>query len=260
VRGRRIAGGALAAVALATAACAAEAPTTGPVEVGGGGGQAAGTSSESAPTAQPRRVDPRRGGFEVGFGEFAVTLEADAIRPGPVTFVVRNGGEMIHGFEMEIESEDDDNSGPGGGDDDGFKIEQPMFGPGETIRIDLDLAQGLYKVECWVANHDDLGMEALLEVRPDAPKVLREPAAGGGDAVQIQGFAFDPDVIEVTAATEVTWTNGDPEAHTVTADDGSFDSGPVDPDGTFAASFDQAGSFTYFCAIHPSMKGTVRVG
>lgn len=253
--GGRIAGAALAAVALVTVACGRSEPTASPVEVGGGATAEPGTGSASG----PRRVDPRRGGFEVGFGEFAVTLEAPAIRPGPVTFVVRNGGKLVHGYEMEIES-DEDSSGPGSGGDDGFKVEEPTFDPGETIRVDLDLGLGVYKVECFVANHDDLGMEALLEVRPDAPKVRREPAAPGGAAVAVQGFAFQPTTIDVPPGTEVTWTNNDPEAHTVTAENGEFESGPIEPDGTFATTFERPGSVAYFCAIHPSMRGTVRVG
>ena len=78
-----------------------------------------------------------------------------------MTFVVHNGGKLVHGFEMEIESGDSSGSGSG---DEGFKIERPTFDPGETIRVRMTLAPGVYKVECFVANHDDLGMEALLEV------------------------------------------------------------------------------------------------
>ena len=87
--------------------------------------------------------------------------------------MIHNGGELTHGFEME--AEDGDRSGPGGGDDDRFKVETETFGPGETVRLDLDLTPGLYKIECFVANHDDLGMEVLLEVREDAP--LQRPQA-----------------------------------------------------------------------------------
>jgi plastocyanin/uncharacterized cupredoxin-like copper-binding protein len=243
----------LAAATLVGAACGETEPSAGPVEVG----TESETSSpaETATHAGPRRVDPHRGGFEVGFGEFAVTLEAQAIRPGPVTFVVTNGGALVHGFEMEIEGQEGDSSGPGSGD--GFKIERPSFGPGETIEVLLDLAPGVHKVECWVANHDDRGMEALLEVRPDAPKIRVEVA---GDAVSIEGFAFGPDTLEVTAGTEVTWTNGDPEAHTVTADGGAFDSGSIDPGGSFSHTFTETGTYDYICSIHPSMMGRITVG
>lgn len=209
----------------------------------------------TTPVPEKKLVDPRTDGYEVGFGEFAITLEAPTIRPGPATFVIRNGGELVHGFEMD--AEEGDSSGSGGGGD-RFKVERPTFGPGETIRVELDLPPGLYKIQCYVANHSDIGMETFLEVRSDAPNVKQE--AGGGNAVTIQGFAFDPPAISVAVGGEVTWTNADPAPHTVTADDGSFDSGPKDLGGTFSATFDQPGSFPYHCEIHPTMTGTVTVG
>ncbi len=217
----------------------------GPVEAGQG-------AASPEATVGAERVDPRDGGFDVGFGEYAITLEAEAIRPGPVTFVIHNGGAEVHGFEMEIEGEDD-SSGSGG--DDGFKIERPTFGPGETIRVRVDLAPGIYKVECFVANHDDLGMEALLEVSPTAPLVRQGEASS--DAVAITGFAFEPATLRVAAGTEVTWTNGDPTPHTVTAEDGSFDSGSMDQGATFSAIVN--GPVTYVCEIHPTMRGTIEV-
>jgi plastocyanin len=136
-------------------------------------------------------------------------------------------------------------------------VERPTFGPGETIRVELDLPPGLYKIQCYVANHSDIGMETFLEVRSDAPKVRQE--ASGGNAVTIRGFAFDPAAISVAVGGEVTWTNADPAPHTVAADDGSFDSGPKDPGGTFSATFDQPGTIPYHCEIHPTMKGTITV-
>ena len=208
------------------------------------------------PSPEGPLVDPREDGFGVGFGEFAIALEAPAIRPGPVTFVIRNGGELVHGFEMEAE-EEGDSSGPGGGDEDRFKIEQPTFGPGESIRLNLDLAPSVYKIQCYVANHSDIGMEVFLEVRSNAPKVRQEST--GTNAVTIQGFAFDPPTTAVPVGTEVTWTNADPAPHTATAEDGSFDSGPLDPGGTFSMTFNEPGEVAYACAIHPSMKGTVTV-
>ena len=243
-----------AAGTLSAAACAGPSQTPSPPRVTLGE-QAADPGADQA--ARPRKVDPRKGGFEIGFGEYAVTLEAAAIRPGPVTFVVHNGGKLVHGFEME--SEEHDSSGPSSGE--GFKIERSSFGPGETIRIPLDLAPGVYKIECWVDNHDDLGMEILLEVRSDAPKVRQGPAGGaGGDQVALQGFAFAPEVLDVEPGTEVTWTNEDPADHTVTAEDGSFDSGAFGQGKTFSVTFDHSGRVAYFCAIHPTMKGTITVG
>lgn len=87
-------------------------------------------------------------------------------------------------------------------------------------------------------------------------------AAGGamsGQSIKVIDFGFDPASITVKVGTSVTWTNTGAVGHTVTADDTSFDSGHLAPAATFSQSFAKAGTFTYHCKIHPSMKGTVIV-
>jgi tyrosinase len=82
----------------------------------------------------------------------------------------------------------------------------------------------------------------------------------GGALVDIRDFAYKPRRIDVPVGTEVTWTNRDYTAHTVTADDGiSFDSGPLSTGQTFRHTFTTAGVFDYHCAIHPDMRGKVVV-
>lgn len=226
-------------------------------------GDKQGTTTQSE--SHSELVDPRTGGFDVGFGEFAVTPEAKTIRPGRVTFVVRNGGRLTHGFELESENEDkgsegsDDSSGHGSGDgsDDRFKIETETFGPSDTVRVNAKLVPGTYKIYCYVADHEERGMRTLLTVRKDAPLV--NAATASADSVEIKGFAFVPNVIEVKAGTTVRWTNADPTGHTVTARDQSFGSDPLAPKATFAVRFRNAGAFRYFGAIHPAMEGTVKV-
>ena len=220
------------------------------------------TVAPAAPASSPeeggtsaRRIDPRKGGLEVGFGEFAITLEADEIRPGPVTFVIRNGGALVHGFEIEGEDDDGDSSGSGNGE---LKLEGQEFGPGEVVEIRADLPPGVYEIECFVAEHDDRGMRTTLTVTPDAPLVRSEPADAAPDVVEIADFAFEPSEIHVAAGTEVTWTNRGPAPHTVTAE-GAFDSGTLDPGQTFSVRLDAPGSVTYACLIHPTMRGTVHV-
>lgn len=75
----------------------------------------------------------------------------------------------------------------------------------------------------------------------------------------IEDFSFTPDPIEIVAGDSVTWTNRGQNTHTVTADDGSFDSGNIEAGATFEQPFDEAGEFTYHCNIHTSMTGTVTV-
>ncbi|MFI5268550.1 MAG: cupredoxin domain-containing protein, partial [Chloroflexota bacterium] len=75
----------------------------------------------------------------------------------------------------------------------------------------------------------------------------------------IENFDFQPAVITVSTGTTVTWTNKDIEQHTVTARDKAFNSDVINSDKTFTYTFTKAGSFEYFCQIHPHMVGTVVV-
>jgi plastocyanin len=77
----------------------------------------------------------------------------------------------------------------------------------------------------------------------------------------IDNFAFTPAKLEIPAGTKVTWTNHDDIPHTVTSANPPklFHSGPLDTDDSFAFTFDKPGTYTYFCALHPHMQGTVLV-
>ncbi len=92
------------------------------------------------------------------------------------------------------------------------------------------------------------------------PAATPAPAQNSSQpAVTISGFAFSPATLTVKAGTTVTWTNNDPTAHTVTSDNGAFDSGNVASNGAFSYTFASAGTFPYHCAIHASMKASVVV-
>jgi plastocyanin len=81
----------------------------------------------------------------------------------------------------------------------------------------------------------------------------------GAGAVEIADFAFAPDSSDVKVGDSVKWTNSDGATHTVTADDGAFDSGNLAGGKSFSFTFDEAGTFAYHCNIHQSMTGTVVV-
>ena len=87
----------------------------------------------------------------------------------------------------------------------------------------------------------------------------RSVAAQESAAVSIVDFAFQPASVELATGGTVTWTNTGQAPHTVTADDGSFDSGTLSPGATFSQTFGTAGTFTYACAFHPSMMATITV-
>jgi len=84
-------------------------------------------------------------------------------------------------------------------------------------------------------------------------------AQGAEQAAEIKQFAFQPRSLEVPVGTTVVWTNQDAIQHSVTAADGSFDSGFFTQGGTFARTFEQPGTYTYYCARHASMQGGVTV-
>ena len=97
-----------------------------------------------------------------------------------------------------------------------------------------------------------LSMTALL---------ISAPAASAQDemTVSIQDFLFDPDQITVAPGTTVTWVNDGEEPHTSTADDGMWDSGTLQPGESYSFTFDEPGSYSYFCEIHPDMTASVKV-
>lgn len=68
-----------------------------------------------------------------------------------------------------------------------------------------------------------------------------------------------PPVLHVAPGTVVRFVNDDSEAHTVTASDKSFDSGGLDTNDAWTHVFSKVGTFSYFCALHPYMKGSVVV-
>jgi plastocyanin len=95
-------------------------------------------------------------------------------------------------------------------------------------------------------------------MRLKVPIVALAAALGTG-ACSVADAGFAPTPIDVSVGTTVTWTNLDPTAHTVSASDGSFDSGILGSDARFETTFERAGTFAYFCQIHPTMRGSVRV-
>ncbi|MBV8196712.1 MAG: cupredoxin family copper-binding protein [Candidatus Eremiobacteraeota bacterium] len=84
-------------------------------------------------------------------------------------------------------------------------------------------------------------------------------AAPSAPEVHIRNDAFNPPVLTVEVGQSVTFTNNDDDAHTVTATDGTFDSKGLDTNGVWRHAFTQAGTYRYFCQLHPFMKGTIVV-
>ncbi len=89
-------------------------------------------------------------------------------------------------------------------------------------------------------------------------------------ASSLTDTAYQPNPLQVSVGTAVTWTNNDSQPHTVTSGsngqpDNKFNSSPnftplLNPGQTFSFTFTEAGDYPYFCMLHPNMVGTVSVG
>jgi plastocyanin len=92
------------------------------------------------------------------------------------------------------------------------------------------------------------------KVEPDVTRSSRDTVTA-----TVQDFLFRPAHIEIAAGTTIMWTNNGQVMHTVSAEDGSFDSGPIDPGERRGLTFSRAGTFPFHCTPHPFMRGVVVV-
>jgi plastocyanin len=89
-----------------------------------------------------------------------------------------------------------------------------------------------------------------------------QKAASGatGTQVKIDNFTFAPVALTIPVGTTVQWVNHDDIPHTVVSDDKStIKSKVLDTDEQFSYTFTKAGTYSYFCSIHPKMTGKVVV-
>lgn len=98
---------------------------------------------------------------------------------------------------------------------------------------------------------------AMLAGRPAS--FAASPAIAAPAEVKIDNFNFTPATLTVPVGTTVTWTNRDDIPHTVVSDDKSIKSKTLDTDEKFTFTFSKPGTYSYFCSIHPKMKGTIVV-
>jgi plastocyanin len=86
--------------------------------------------------------------------------------------------------------------------------------------------------------------------------------AGGSNQIAIKNFAFSPADLTIKAGTPVTWTNQDGAPHQIASEPGTpvaFESEILANGVSYQFTFTQAGTYSYYCTIHPSMKGTIIV-
>jgi len=96
----------------------------------------------------------------------------------------------------------------------------------------------------------------LSAASPGSSAKSPQPASA---EVKVDNFSFGPTTLTVAVGTTVTWTNRDDIPHTVVSTDKVFKSKVLDTDEKFSFTFSKAGTYPYFCSIHPKMTGSVVV-
>ena len=112
----------------------------------------------------------------------------------------------------------------------------------------------------WVAGVATPVMIALLLLFAVSPivKASEQPSAANA-VVKIDNFVFGPQTLTVPVGTTVTWTNSDDIPHTSVSTEGVFKSKVLDTDEKFNYTFTKAGTYPYYCTIHPKMTGKIVV-
>jgi plastocyanin len=113
-----------------------------------------------------------------------------------------------------------------------------------------------------------LGTGVALAQYPDVPTPTPEPQtktaaptpqASPISTIHIKNFAYVPATVTIRPGQTVRFVEDDDAPHTVTATDKSFDSGNLNQKDSWRHTFTAEGTYTYFCAYHPYMKGNVIV-
>ena len=116
------------------------------------------------------------------------------------------------------------------------------------------------KKSVWFAAAFMPAMIAILLLFAGAPRVNGNDQSSGATAeVKIDNFSFGPETLTIAVGTTVTWTNRDDIPHTVVSTDGVFKSKVRDTDEKFSYTFTKAGTYPYYCSVHPKMTGKVVV-
>ena len=86
-----------------------------------------------------------------------------------------------------------------------------------------------------------------------------EEAKSQSTEIKVDNFTFGPATLTVPVNSTVTWVNKDDIPHVIASNDGLFKSKALDTDDKFSYTFTKAGTYAYYCTIHPKMQGKVVV-
>jgi plastocyanin len=114
------------------------------------------------------------------------------------------------------------------------------------------------KKQFWFAGFAAAILIAMMLLLTASPRVTAADQPPANAEVTIDNFSFGPQTVTVPVGATVTWTNRDDIPHTVVSTDGVFKS-KVDTDEKFSYTFTKAGTYSYFCSVHPKMTGKIVV-
>ena len=142
-------------------------------------------------------------------------------------------------------------------------FDSSLVSAGETYSLDTtDLEVREYEYFCFV--HPWMIATLIIEAAPE-PVTISIPEGSGAPGCEETDECYLPFEVTIDAGTVVSWSNDDTAAHTVTSGlvaeggDGIFDSSLFAAGTTFEVTFNDAGTFDYFCQVHPWMVGIVNV-
>ena len=115
------------------------------------------------------------------------------------------------------------------------------------------------KKHVWLAGLAMLVMLTMPLLAGSRSVMANDQPSVANAEITIDNFSFGPETLKVSVGTTVTWTNRDDIPHTVVSTDGVFKSKVRDTDEKFSYTFAKAGTYPYFCSVHPKMTGKVVV-
>ncbi len=139
----------------------------------------------------------------------------------------------------------------------GETFDSGLMDGGATFTLDTsDLALGEYEYLCIV--HPWMIATIVIE-EPQEPVIVEVSIPEGAGIEQPGQIYYDPEVVEVSVGTTVSWMNNDNAIHTATAVEGEFDSDIFGAGESYEYTFNTPGTYDYFCIVHPWMTGSVQV-
>jgi len=175
--------------------------------------------------------DLRSGGYAINIHQSAEDI-GTYIACGNLSGVVDDSGTLVVGL--------------GELNDSGYSGVAILTQQGEQTNVSVYLTEALSGAGAQAADSSATG--AATE------------AAASATMVEIKNLSYNPGSVEIPVGTTVTWTNDDTVPHTVTAKDREvLQSGTLNPGDSYSKTFDQPGTYDYFCEFHANMKGTIIV-